>query len=176
MLAPTLVALGQLVTVVASARNMGLSDVCDVVLCFSIPDGFRVLREPNSTTMSCAGDAQSGYVCTSTRLARFDTDDVLLVLEPVGSPQALTFSCAVSGAVPDDTPGNNQATGTVPYDDTLPAYRPAQFSGGGFACGLAQASLQTASRSVFSIFTVLLLATVLRHVRRLRRGRLFRHR
>lgn len=174
-MAPTPAAPGQPITVVASARNMGPSDARDIVLRFAIPDGFRVIREPRSTTMTCSGSAQDGYVCTAAQLARFNTDDVDLVLEPIDSPSALTFTDVVSGSISDDIPGNNQATATVPYDASLPPYRPAQLGGGGFGCGVTNALPATKTSLIFGL-AVLLFTTALRHVRRLRRGRLFRNR
>ncbi|MFO0656474.1 MAG: hypothetical protein U0787_15520 [Polyangia bacterium] len=174
-MAPQPAAPGQPISVLAQARNMGPSDARDIVLRFVIPDGFRVLREPSSATMTCSGSAETGYECTAAQLARFGTDDVLLVLEPVDSPSALTFADSVRGSVGDDTPGNNQATATVQYDSSLAPYRPAQLAGGGFGCGVTQAFPATKSSLLFGS-AVLLFSTALRHVRRLRRGRLFRNR
>ena len=162
-----------MISVLAGAQH-GPSDARDIVLRFVIPDGFRVLREPSSATMTCSGSAETGYECTAAQLARFGTDDVLLVLEPVDSPSALTFADSVRGSVGDDTPGNNQATATASMTHRLRRTGPRSLRAAALAVGY-QAFPATKSSLLFGS-AVLLFSTALRHVRRLRRGRLFRNR
>ena len=170
--APTPAAPSQPVTVVVSARNMGPSDGREVELRFAVPDGFRVVRAPSSEHLVCSG-GPDGYTCRESQLGRFTTHDVLLVVEPLESASELRFSAEVSGAVADDVPANNRATVVVPYDPSLPPYRPAQLGGGGFGCALTAHTVPPSTTHPVS--ALVLLATALRFLRRLRGSRPSRH-